>query len=238
VQLDTCKIAPGCDQYTAVDDCTRYRVLAIFRRRTATSTLAFLERVLEEMPFPVQRVQTDRDREFFTVSVQQWLMDHCIKFRPNKPASPHLNGKVERSQKTDREEFWAVAELNSPDLELRLAEWQHNYNWDRPHGSLNGQTPIEMLHAKREDTPFWDEVEARYDPGSDSRWLTTRQIWRSGDTPKRDTRPPQSERMSTNHTLQVLGIAEEEITEKQAFVAGLVVFAILLPTVIVPTNFV
>lgn len=76
-----------------------------------------MERVLEEMPFPVQRVQTDRGREFFAVSVQ--------KFRPIKPASPHLNDKVERSQKTDREEFWAVADLNSPELELRLAEWQH-----------------------------------------------------------------------------------------------------------------
>ena len=53
VQLDTCKIAPGCYQYTAIDDCTRYRVLAIFSRRTAISTLAFLERVLEEMPFPL-----------------------------------------------------------------------------------------------------------------------------------------------------------------------------------------
>ena len=167
VQLDTCKIAPGCYQDTAVDDCTRYRVLAIFCRRTAASTLAFLERVLEEMPFPVQRAQTDRGREFFAVSVQQWLMDHCIKFRPIKPASPHLTGKVERSQNTDREEFWTVADPNSPELELRLAEWQHYYNWDRPHGSLNGQTSIEMLHAKREDTPFWDEVEARYDPGSE-----------------------------------------------------------------------
>lgn len=101
------------------------------------------------------------------MSVPQWLMEHCIKFRPIKPASPHLNGKVERSQKTDREEFWAVADPNSPELELRLTEWQHYYNWDRPHGSLNDQTPIERLHAKSEDTPFWDEVEAKYDPDSE-----------------------------------------------------------------------
>ncbi|MCC6967942.1 MAG: IS481 family transposase [Nitrospira sp.] len=164
VQIDTCKIAPGCYQYTAVDDCSRYRVLAVFSRRTAAGTLAFLERVIEEMPFPVQRVQTDRGREFFAMAVQQWLMDHCMKFRPIKPASPHLNGKVERSQKTDREEFWAVTDPQTPDLELRLAEWQHYYNWDRPHGSLNGQSPIDVLHAKQADTPFWDEVEAQYDP--------------------------------------------------------------------------
>ncbi|MCS6289818.1 MAG: helix-turn-helix domain containing protein [Nitrospira sp.] len=39
VQLDTCKMAPGCYQYTAVDDCTRYRVLAVFRRRTVAGPI-------------------------------------------------------------------------------------------------------------------------------------------------------------------------------------------------------
>lgn len=53
MQLDTCKIALGCYQYTALNDCTRYRVLAVFARRTAASTRAFLERVIEEMLFPV-----------------------------------------------------------------------------------------------------------------------------------------------------------------------------------------
>jgi len=73
VHLNTCKIAQGCYQYTTADDNTRYRVLAI------------VERIREEIPFPMQRVQTDRGREFFVVSVQQWLMDHCIKFPPIKP---------------------------------------------------------------------------------------------------------------------------------------------------------
>ena len=30
VQMDTCKIAPGLFQYTAVDDCTRYHVTRVF----------------------------------------------------------------------------------------------------------------------------------------------------------------------------------------------------------------
>ena len=38
VQLDTCKIFPGIYQYTAVDDCTRFRVLEIYQRRTAANT--------------------------------------------------------------------------------------------------------------------------------------------------------------------------------------------------------
>ncbi len=124
VQMDTCKIAPGIYQYTAVDDCTRYRVLAVFKRRTAANTLMFLDQVLEEMPFPIQRIQTDRGTEFFAEKVQNKMMEYGIKFRPNKPASPHLNGKVERSQRTDKEEFYFSANLDLEELQSRtLPEW-------------------------------------------------------------------------------------------------------------------
>lgn len=37
--------------------------------------------------------------------VQEKLKKYGIKFRPNKLAYRHLNGKVERSQKTDKAEF-------------------------------------------------------------------------------------------------------------------------------------
>jgi transposase InsO family protein len=163
VQCDTKKLAPGKYQYTAVDDCTRYRVLAIYNRRSAANTLLFLDKVIEEMPFPVQRIQTDRGREFFGLAVQKKLMEHCIKFRPIKPRSPHLNGKVERSQKTDLQEFYAIVDLADPELESQLQEWQHHYNWDRQHGSLNGRTPMEKYFDLRKKTPFLDEVEAAYD---------------------------------------------------------------------------
>jgi len=48
-------------------------------------------------------------------------MEYGIKFRPNKPGSPHLNGKVERSQKTDLEEFYPTVDLNENNLEDLLA---------------------------------------------------------------------------------------------------------------------
>ena len=40
--MDTCKLGPGLYQYTSIDDCTRYRVLRIYKRRTAANTLDFL----------------------------------------------------------------------------------------------------------------------------------------------------------------------------------------------------
>ena len=163
VQVDTCKIGPKCYQFTAVDDCTRYRVLGLYPRRAANFTLEFFERVIEEMPFPIEHIQSDRGREFMAIEVQLWLAAHCIKYRPVKPRSPQLNGKVERSQRTDLEEFYPTVELSDPDLEKQLFEWQHYYNWDRPHGSLNGRSPMERYFELSDRTPFTDEVSAKYD---------------------------------------------------------------------------
>jgi transposase InsO family protein len=46
----------------------------------------------------------------------------------------------------------------------RLAEWQHFYNWDRPHGSLGGKTPRERFFEVSPETPFWDDVVRKYEP--------------------------------------------------------------------------
>src|SRR6185369_16918710 len=111
VQIDTCQIATALIQYTAIDDCTRMKVVALYPSKSAENSLLFLEHILEELPFPIQRIQTDRGREFFAYEFQQRLIDYGIKFRPIKPRSPHLNGKVERTQKTDWGEFYSVADL-------------------------------------------------------------------------------------------------------------------------------
>ncbi len=167
VQIDTCKIAPGLYQYTAIDDCTRIRALALYARRTAANSLLFLEKVIEEMPFPIQRIQTDRGREFFAYEFQERLMEYGIKFRPNKPRSPHLNGKVERSQKTDIEEFYSTVDLKDPALAQKLDEWQCYYNEFRPHGALGGKTPWEKWGGLLHKTPYQDEVEAMFDPSKE-----------------------------------------------------------------------
>lgn len=97
-------------------------MLRVYARRTANNTLDFLDCVLEEMPFPIQRIQTDRVREFFAVIVQERLKQYEIKFRPSKPASPHLNGKIERSQKTDKIEYCSTINLSLSDIDMLLAE--------------------------------------------------------------------------------------------------------------------
>ena len=134
--MDVCKIGPKVYQFTAIDDCTRLKVVRLYPNKESNSTLLFLEEVLREFPFPVQRFQTDRGKEFMAHAVQRRLMELHIKFRPTKPRSPHLNGKVERTQLTDLEEFYSQVDLKTPDLVEQLQQWQEYYNRERRHGSL------------------------------------------------------------------------------------------------------
>ena len=48
-------------------------------------------------------------------------------------------------------------------ITLVIGEWQHFYNWNRPHGSLGGLSPMDKYFPISDKTPFWDEVEANYD---------------------------------------------------------------------------
>jgi transposase InsO family protein len=119
--------------------------------------------MLEEFPFAFQRIQTDRGRELFAYEFQQRLMEYGLKFRPIKPRSPHLNGKVERSQKTDLQAFYPTVNLQASDLHDCLSEGQHYYNWERPHGSLGGKTPSEKLSELISKRLIWEDVGAFYE---------------------------------------------------------------------------
>lgn len=90
------------------------------------------------------------------------MIEHRIKFRPVPPASPHLNGKVERGQKADKEEFYRLLNLkdNNLNLKAKLVEWEHFYNYSRPHSSLGGKTPFERFSELESQVPNqWDIFE-------------------------------------------------------------------------------
>jgi len=94
---------------------------------------------------------------------QRRLMAETIKFRPIPPRSPHLNGKVERAQRTVLEEFWTTVNARAPDVGGQLAVWVHHYNWDRPHEALGGLCPIDRVCECIDKTPLWGDVNAAYD---------------------------------------------------------------------------
>lgn len=84
--------------------------------------------------------------------------------RKNRLLTPHLNGKVERTQRTDLDEFYSTVDIRDPDLSNLLYQWQFHYNWLRSHSSLNGRAPIQVVTDLSSKTPLWDEVNDKYDP--------------------------------------------------------------------------
>ena len=101
----------------------------------------------------------------FPLSQRLCRWRYGIKFSPNKPASPHLNGKVKRSQKIDKIEFYSIINLASADLHMLLAEWQQHYdNGDRSHSAHKGKTPMEQYCELMDQTPLSEEVANGYLP--------------------------------------------------------------------------
>ncbi len=134
-------------QYTAIDDCTRLRVLRLYLRLNVLSSLEILTEILRVFPFPIRKLQTDRGMEFpstLLLAVER----RGIRPRDIQPRRPDQNGKVDRSHRIDVEEFWSrdnVETFNAAELALR--EWERVYNEVRVSMALNGQTPTEKLAA-------------------------------------------------------------------------------------------
>ncbi len=101
------------------------------------------------------------------LAVQNRLRELAIKFRPIKPRSPHLNGKVERTQKTDLEEFYSLVNLKSLELSQQLQQWQDYYNRQRRHCSLHNQTPWQKWQRLAASTPTWEQGRAAYGPSKE-----------------------------------------------------------------------
>ncbi len=78
-----------------------------------------------------------RDHRF-----QKLLRGERLKQRFTRPYTPRTNGKAERFIQTALRE-WAYARSyqNSSERTAQLDAWLHDYNFHRPHASLNLNTP-------------------------------------------------------------------------------------------------
>ena len=139
-------------QFTAIDDCTRIRVLKVYDACNQRTAIRFLDEVRHRLPFRIHVLQTDNGAEF--QSQFHWHAEALdIRHVYIRPRTPHLNGKVERSHRVDDQEFYQLLDRQgiSDDIHLfndKLREWEDYYNYHRPHGALRGQTPYERLIEK------------------------------------------------------------------------------------------
>jgi len=135
--------------HVAIDDCSRYTYVEILpdeKRYTATAFWLRAVRAFRQRGIHVERVLTDnggayRSRPFRKVC--RWL---SIAAKRTRPYRPQTNGKAERMIQTLlRKWAYAVPYANSTHRRAALVHWLRFYNEQRPHASLNRQTPISRL---------------------------------------------------------------------------------------------
>lgn len=140
-------------EFAAVDDFSREAVVSVTTEQTSLAATSFLERVVCELPYPVESVLTDNALAF----TMRYAMHHdrltrfeeaCrslgIAHHLLRPRRPQSNGKVERFFRTVDDEClalqrqWTFAHRNRA-----IDHFVWFYNHERPHLSLNGMTPVQ-----------------------------------------------------------------------------------------------
>lgn len=158
VQLDT--LHEYSDQYrrihfTAVDPITRFAHARLYSTASSRNAKAFLEECLRLWPHPITSLQVDNGSEF-KGDHERACQQLGIELITIPPATPKANAKVERLQRTFREEHYAhePPALTLSEANSHLRSYLDFYNQRRPHKSLAYQTPMTYTHSRTpRDTP-------------------------------------------------------------------------------------
>lgn len=150
VQLDTMDVRPGpgivLKQFTTIDVVSRWSVPTIASAATARLASRALADLIARSPFPIRAIQVDGGSEFMG-QFEETCREKRIRLFELPPRSPKLNGRVERANRTYREEFYdcSSATPTVAGFQTDLRHWEHTYNHIRPHQALGYLTPAEFL---------------------------------------------------------------------------------------------
>jgi transposase InsO family protein len=132
--------------HIAIDDHSRLAFTAMYPDQTERSSTPFLAAAVawfHQLGIGIRRVLTDNGPCYKAHRFRTACAQLNLKHRRTRPYTPRTNGKAERFIQTAIRE-WAYARTyqNSEDRTSWLPIWTHQYNWHRPHASLNQQPPI------------------------------------------------------------------------------------------------
>ncbi len=135
--------------HVCIDDASRIAFSQIHHDEKKESAVAFLQAAIEyyrSLGVTVTRVMTDNGSCYKSFAFKDACKALGLKHIRTRPYTPKTNGKAERFIQTSlREWAYARAYPTSEHRKQALQPWLHNYNWHRPHGSLQSKTPISRL---------------------------------------------------------------------------------------------
>ena len=165
--------SPDRYQFTAIDIASKIRFLALYDSLSNYNSIMFVRDALEffrDIGIIVECVQTDNHATFTNLylggnkradhelqrvhPLTHFLLNQNIEHKLSRPGTPQHNDFVERSHRTDGEEFYRLVNLGSYDnetLRLEMKRWQFDYNYLRLHSSCQNMPPMkhyyDVLHT-------------------------------------------------------------------------------------------
>jgi len=139
--------------HIVIDDHTRLAYAAILPDQTHASAIRFFHMArcfFSRFGFTVRRVLTDNGSCYRHHLFGRTLREAGVKHHFTRIYRPQTNGKAERFIQTALRE-WAYARTyqNSAERTETLEDWLHDYNFHRPHGSLNHNPPVSRSGLNR-----------------------------------------------------------------------------------------
>jgi transposase InsO family protein len=135
--------------HIAIDDHSRFAFAQLLPDETAQSAIAFLHAALaffQKHGISTQRVYSDNGSCYRSKAMQAAVAALGLKQRFTRLYTPKTNGKAERFIQTSlREWAYSHAYPHSAKRAERLPFFLHNYNWHRPHHSLQLKSPASRL---------------------------------------------------------------------------------------------
>ena len=148
-------------QYTAIDTASRWRHLKIYYEQSNYHSIIFLEEVMKIFPYKIEAVKTDNGMVFTNLYTGTYKRADLLPKRPHSfdrfcngrniihypidPGKPAQNGAVERSHRSDQEQFYERNKFNNlKDLEKKIRLWNMYYN-NLEHCGLDGKSPNRFL---------------------------------------------------------------------------------------------
>ena len=139
--------------HIAIDDHSRLAFAAILPDQTSASSQRFFHMTrahFSRFGFAIRRVLTDNGPCYRDGHFQMLLNRQHVRQHFTRAYRPQTNGKAERFIQTALRE-WAYARTyqNSAERETELDFWIHDYNFHRPHASLNLNSPVSRSGLSR-----------------------------------------------------------------------------------------
>jgi transposase InsO family protein len=134
------KWLPICDEFSR-----ELVALEVERRMEARDVIRILDAAVLERGGPPEFIRSDNGPEFLALAVQDWIERHGFKTLYIEPGSPWQNAYSESFNSRFRDEFLNRESFASV-LEAKVLGKEHRqrHNRQRPHSSLQYQTPEEF----------------------------------------------------------------------------------------------